>query len=171
MQVVIVIGEPNQADIDGRTKERFIKEADNFKKRLIEEFGFLEDDFIVLTGGLQLPISSQLEKIIFERWKNDIILCYIGHGAENGWGLSGYTDNEVLVYENLRILLELHCGNLIFLNTCCYALAAEEAVSSHFGDYLLIGAMAADKRGCIDNFLDTILNYCLNHRSFVQPKI
>lgn len=86
------------------------------------------------------------------------MLCYIGHGAKNGWGLSGYNDAEVLTYENLNLLLSLHHGNLIFLNNCCYAMAAENAVSSRFGDYFLIGASLADATAHGDWLLDVVLN-------------
>ncbi len=165
MHIIVIIGAPNNFD---RDRNRFKDERKKFLKRLLREFGFTPQNGFTyeLLGGFSKSISKSLEMTFLERQKEDILLYYIGHGVEDGWALDGYAADaggDILKYEDLALLLALHHKSIIFLNACCYALAAKEALSKRAGDFLFIGAMPANIQGPIFNFSNAVLD-CWKNR-------
>ena len=97
-------------------------------------------------------------------WEQEnILLIYTGHGQENSLALSGYQDQEVLEYDFFKALLTLHKGNLIFLNSCCYAFAGKTAID-YRDNALFIAALPADRIGGTDRFFKEIFQFWKNSK-------
>ena len=97
-----------------------------------------------------------MESYFLENAKEDICLIYIGHGEPEGWPLNGRRHQTTLTYTKLNLILVHHEGNLILVNHCCHAGAAEKSLKSHQGDSLLLAAMPEEFAGTPHKFLKTI---------------
>jgi len=159
MRVVVVVGSRNHRDKS--KKENFFKDyADQVLDTLIAQFGLQEKSDSNLIFGNRFQVYTLLERVILDNPDEDMCLFYIGHGSEVGWSVTGCKKNQdidLVTYEELRLLFAHHSGRIIWVNDCCYALAAEDALESHAGDHFLIGAMPRDRFGAPSGFLDMIL--------------
>jgi hypothetical protein len=151
LRAVIVVGKANQNDQDD---QRFHKIAswvgnvlsDYFRNRLCS-------GWTLLSGASSAEIAEKLQEIILDNPEEDLCLLYIGHGAKDGWAVLG-TSDDVLKYESLRLILAHHCGCLIFVNDCCYAMAGQKALEGHAGESLFLAAAP-------DNYLSN--NFIVYH--------
>ncbi|OGY64611.1 MAG: hypothetical protein A3I89_01665 [Candidatus Harrisonbacteria bacterium RIFCSPLOWO2_02_FULL_41_11] len=156
MQIIVVVGQPNNNDFDNGISERFNQGANNLIDKLVKELSFREkEDIIRLPSGNNELITALLGEIFLNKPREDSCLFYLGHGDKSGWSVTGYENNpddekNIVDYEKLRLIFAGHDGNLIFVNDCCYALAAEAAMESRFSRYLLIGATPKDTKGSGD---------------------
>jgi hypothetical protein len=105
-----------------------------------------------------------------EKSNEDICLFYIGHGSKKeggGWAVQG-TSEDILCYSELALVLVHHEGRLIFVNDCCYAGLAEEALQHHSSENLLIVSSPKD-RVCIYGITENLLAAWKSGRRY-EPK-
>lgn len=167
MQIVIVIGKTNHLDTD---KQRFVKTARELVKGLARDFKMTRGDFIFISGTNSVEVIKKLEEVFLEKSGEDICLFYIGHGSKReggGWAVQG-TSEDILFYSELALVLVHHAGRLIFVNDCCYAGLAEDALQHHPSENLLIASSPKD-RVCIYGITNNLLAAWKSGRKY-EPK-
>lgn len=162
MRVVIVIGQEGSEGASKALRCRFFMESTALINRFTGDLEIPEKSISFTSlGGYRKTtaedIRKELEEIILENPKEDLCLVYIGHGQDNGWALSGLKDKESIYYEELNLILALHDGKLIFLNSCCYGGAGADALAAHPDNSLLISPMPATHFGYIIGFFSDLI--------------
>ncbi|MHB9019430.1 MAG: hypothetical protein ACYC3G_00935 [Minisyncoccota bacterium] len=91
---------------------------------LINEVGLTKDD-IVFYGPAEVKAGIIFYNIFFALCKltinEPLIIYYAGHGNEEGWDLKG---DIVIFYDLLAKFLDCRLAPLIFINDCCFGMAA-----------------------------------------------
>lgn len=166
MQIAVVIGKANYND---PSNDRFAKVVRELVKKLAIDFKIPRKNFHFIAGTNSVEVLKKLEEIFLEKSKEDICLFYIGHGSNKdggGWAVQG-TSDDILHYSELALALAHHDGRLIFVNDCCYAGLAEEALQHH-SDNLLIASSPRD-RVCIYGITENLLAAWKSGRKY-EPK-
>ncbi len=173
MKAIIVIGAPNEQDFKSGVTDRFTLRAAMINKALRSYLGFADDEvaFFASDGA---PASIAVEIKAFENYliahsSEDLCLFYVGHGWEDAWALSGTRENA-LTYQQLGLFLVHHQANLIFVNYCCHAGAATEALMYKLGEWLLLAAMPRDISGYAYKFCLHVLTAWIK-RSFFDSHL
>ncbi|MDE2001017.1 MAG: hypothetical protein KGI60_00435 [Patescibacteria group bacterium] len=167
MHVIVVVGKPSNED---SRKDRFEIAATNTILNLRIDFDMARKDDLSYVWGPASRVQKRLEAIFLEKRDEDICLFYFGHGAEYGWAMLGdRRPGSVLAYEDLRLTLAQHSGNLLFINAPCYAGAASDALEGHGGAHCLIALVPRDKCGYPENFIHSIFG-SWRARRFFNPR-
>lgn len=172
VKAIIVVADPNYIDIEKKVEDRFLRTGDFIRQTLKDTFGFSEENIshIVCKNLESSPkkLHDFLEDTFLENPGKDFCIFYTGHGNADGWSIDGTLD-QILAYEDLRLVFAQHNKRLIFINSCCHAGAAEISLQNHSGESLLLAAMPGEISGLAFGFLPGIFE-CWGRGDMFDPE-
>ena len=97
---------------------------------LVNETGMTKDD-VVFYGPAEARTGINFYNIFLALCKATIneplVIYYAGHGTEEGWNPK---DDVIIYYEILAKFLDSRLAPLIFINDCCFGMAAADYLST-----------------------------------------
>jgi|GEM_PF-1751378 len=154
-------------------------DAADFFNYLVKEVGIKKDD-IFFYGPAEYEAKINFYNIfaqICKRSRNeDLIIYYSGHGLDNCWSLKDYAE---IPYEVLAHFLQDRSAPLIFINDCCFGMAAVDFLKDLYCRKLIIGLAPKNLLGQSDDNVGSVLlpdlfsswrKYTLAHPKFKIKK-